>query len=136
MSNLLSQDEIDALLNDIDRVDEQELPEAIFKLSCAIPVYDFSSHVIVTLACLRNFTTVFRLEVAKSVVEQNYSNTEAVAAINAVKFFVDKWERVLKNDSNNATAKPILMTSEQIKIDELEQRIMRLEVENEVFCNS
>ena len=136
MSNLLSQDEIDALLNDIDRVDEQELPETIFKLSCAIPVYDFSSHVIVTLACLRNFTTVFRLEVAKSVVEQNYSNTEAVAAINAVKFFVDKWERVLKNDSNNATAKPILMTSEQIKIDELEQRIMRLEVENEVFCNS
>lgn len=136
MSDLLSQDEIDALLNDIDRVDEQELPEASFKLSCAIPVYDFSSHVIVTLACLRNFTTVFRLEAAKSVVEQNYSNKEAVAAINAVKFFVDKWERGLKNDSDNAAAKPILMTAEQIKIDELEQRIMRLEVENEVFCKS
>lgn len=81
----------------------------------------------------RTFTPEFRLEAASLVVEQNYSIKDAAEAMNVGKSTMDKWVRQLKNELNGVIAKATPITPEHLKIKELEKRIKRIELENDIL---
>ena len=82
----------------------------------------------------RTFTPEFKLEAAQLVVDQNYSIREASAAMSVGKSTMDKWVRQLRNERSGATANhPNAITPEQRKIQELEKRIKRIELEKEIL---
>jgi transposase len=79
------------------------------------------------------FTPEFRLEVAQLVVDQSYSIREAATAMNVGKSTVDKWVRQLKNEHKGISTQPNALTPDQRKIQELEKRIKRIEMEKEIL---
>jgi len=81
----------------------------------------------------KHFKPEFRLEVAQLVVDKGYSVREAAEAMNVGKSTVDKWARQLKQERGGAEPKAAPMTSEQIKIRELENKIRRIEEEKEIL---
>lgn len=81
----------------------------------------------------RNFSPEFRLESAQLVVDQNYTVREAAAAMNVGLSTMDKWVRQLRQERNGESPKATPMTSEQLKIRELEKRIRDIEMEKEIL---
>lgn len=81
----------------------------------------------------RTFTSEFKLESAQLVVDQNYSIREAASAMNVAKSSMDKWVRQLKSERNGTTSHTNALTPEQRKIQELEKRIKRIELEKEIL---
>ncbi len=81
----------------------------------------------------RTFTPEFKLEAAQLVVDQKYSIGEAATAMNVGKSTMDKWVRQLKNERNGTAGHPNAITPEQRKIQELEKRIKRIELEKEIL---
>jgi transposase len=79
------------------------------------------------------FTPEFRLEVAQLVLDQGYSIREAASAMSVGKSTVDKWVRQLKNERNGITHQANALTPEQRKINELEKKIKRIELEKEIL---
>ncbi len=82
----------------------------------------------------RAFTPEFKLEAAQLVVDQNYSIREAATAMNVGKSTMDKWVRKLKSERNGGIAShATAITPDQRKIQELEKRIKRIEMEKEIL---
>ena len=81
----------------------------------------------------RTFTPEFKLEAAQLVVDQSYSIREAANAMNVGKSTMDKWVRQLKSERNGTANHPNAMTPDQRKIQELEKRIKRIELEKEIL---
>lgn len=79
------------------------------------------------------FTPEFRLEAAQLVLDQDYSIREAASAMNVGKSTMDKWVRQLKSERNGIANQPNSMTPEHRKIQELEKRIKRIELEKEIL---
>jgi transposase len=69
-----------------------------------------------------NFKPKFRLEVAQLVLDKGYSIREGADAMDVGKSNVDKWVRQLKQERSGLSPNASPMTSDQIKIRELEKR--------------
>ncbi len=81
----------------------------------------------------RTFSPEYKLESAQLVVDQNYSIREAATAMNVGKSTMDKWVRQLRNERNGTASHANAITPEQRKIQELEKRIKRIELEKEIL---
>lgn len=81
----------------------------------------------------RTFTPEFKLEAAQLVVDQNYSIREAATAMNVGKSTMDKWVRQLRSERSGTDSHPNAISQEQRKIQELEKRIKRIELEKEIL---
>ena len=81
----------------------------------------------------RTFTPEFKLEAAQLVVDQNYSIREAATAMNVGKSTMDKWVRQLRSERSGTAVQSSAITPEQRKIQELEKRIKRVELEKEIL---
>lgn len=81
----------------------------------------------------RTFTPEFKQESALLVINQNYSIREAASAMNVGKSTMDKWVRQLKSEYNGTVSHPNAISPDQRKIQELEKRIKRIELEKEIL---
>ena len=79
------------------------------------------------------YTPEFKLECAQLVIDKDYSVIEASRAMNVGKSSLDKWVRQLRGERNGITSKATPLTPDQLKIRELEKRIMRIEEEKEIL---
>ncbi len=80
------------------------------------------------------FSPEFRLEASQLVVDQNYTVREAAKAMNVGISTMAKWVAQLKQERQGkpySAATP--MTSDQLKIRELEKRIERIELEKTIL---
>jgi len=80
-----------------------------------------------------NFKPEFRLEVAQLVLDKGYSVREAAEAMDVGKSTVDKWAKQLKQERGGVSSSTSPMTSDQIKIRELEKKIRLIEEEKEIL---
>lgn len=78
----------------------------------------------------RNFSPEFQLEAAQLVLDQHYT---AATAMNVGKSTMDKWVRQLKEERAGKSPKASPMTPEQLRIRELEKRLQRVEMENDIL---
>lgn len=81
----------------------------------------------------QRFRPEFRLEVAQLVLDQGYSVREAATAMNVGKSTVDNWVRQLKSERNGMRHNATALTPEQRKINELENKIKRIEREKDIL---
>jgi len=81
----------------------------------------------------RTFSPEFKLEAAQLVLDQNYSVSEAAAAMNVGKSTMENWVRQLKQERAGISPSASPMTPDQIKIRELEKKIARIEEEKEIL---
>lgn len=81
----------------------------------------------------RNFSPEFRLEAAQLVLDQHYTVAAAATAMNVGKSTMDKWVRQLKEERAGKPPKASPMTPEQLRIRELEKRLQRVEMENDIL---
>lgn len=79
------------------------------------------------------YTAEFKLEAAQLVVDQNYSTKEAAQSMGVSKSAMDKWVRQLKQERLGDTTAANPLTPDKIKIKELEKKIKRIEMENEII---
>ncbi len=79
------------------------------------------------------FKAEFKLEAAQLVLDQGYSVREAATAMNVSNSAMDKWVRQLKKEREGFSDQPSALTAEQCRIKELEKRIKRVELENEIL---
>lgn len=81
----------------------------------------------------RSFTTEFRRETAKLVVEQGYSISQACKAVDVGETAVRRWVAQYKAELSGVTPKSKALTPEQQKIQELERQVQRLNREKEIL---
>ena len=79
------------------------------------------------------FSPEFKLESAQLVVDNGYTTRQAAEAVNVGQSTMDKWVRQLKLERQGGPSKARPITPEQRRIRELEQRIKRIELENEIL---
>lgn len=79
------------------------------------------------------YTAEFKLEAAQLVVDQNYSTIEAAKSMGVSKSAMDKWVRQLKQERLGEPNNGSPLTPDKIKIKELEKKIKRIEMENEII---
>lgn len=79
------------------------------------------------------FSPDFKLESAQLVVDNGYTTRQAAEAVNVGQSTMDKWVRQLKLERQGSATKARPITPEQRRIRELEQRIKRIELENEIL---
>ena len=81
----------------------------------------------------RTFSAEFRRESAQLVLDQQYSIQEAATAMNIGHSTLDRWVRQLREERQGKTPKSSPISPEHIKISELEKKIKRIEMENEIL---
>ncbi|MBP9955909.1 MAG: transposase [Pseudomonas sp.] len=81
----------------------------------------------------RSFSTDFKHEAAALVLDQNYSVTEACAAMGVGPTAMRRWVEQLQQERAGSTPKSKAMTAEQQRIQELEARIRKIERENDIL---
>lgn len=81
----------------------------------------------------RNFSPEFRLEAAQLVVDQHYTIVAAAKAMSVGLSTMDRWVRQLKDERAGKSPKATPITPEQIRIRELEKRLQRIEMENNIL---
>ena len=81
----------------------------------------------------KNYSPEFRLEAAQLVVDQGYSIRAACEAVGASKSAIESWVRQLRTERQGGTPKAAALTTEQQRIQELERKIRRLEMEKEIL---
>lgn len=81
----------------------------------------------------KNFSPEFRLETAQLVVDHGYTHEEAAKAMNVGFSTIGKWVKQLKEERQGKAPKSTPMTPEQLKIRELEKKIARIELENDIL---
>ncbi len=79
------------------------------------------------------YTAEFKLEAAQLVVDQSYSTIEAAKSMGVSKSAMDKWVRQLKQERLGEPNNGSPLTPDKIKIKELEKKIKRIEMENEII---
>ena len=81
----------------------------------------------------RSFSPEFKHNSASLVVDQGYSMTEAVRAVDVHENTLRKWVRQLEAERGGSTPKSKALTPEQQRIQELEARVNRLEREKAIL---
>ena len=83
----------------------------------------------------RVFSPEFKRESASLVLDQGYSTRESSEAVGVGTSSIRRWVRQLETERRGVTpqGRCKAMTSEQRKIQELEQQIKRIEMENEIL---
>ena len=79
------------------------------------------------------FKPEFKLEAAQLVLDHGYTVRAAATAMNVSNSAMDKWVRQLKKERGGVSESPTALTMEQRKIKELENRVKRVELENEIL---
>ena len=83
----------------------------------------------------RTFTPEFKQEAASLVLDQGYSITQASLSLGVVESVLRKWVKQLTEERQGVTPKGKAMTPEQQRIQELEERCRRLEMEKTILKN-
>jgi transposase len=83
----------------------------------------------------RSFSPEFRLECAQLVVDQGYTIKAACESMGVSKSTLENWVRQLRQERQGETPKAGAMTPEQRRIQELEKRIRRIEMEKDILKN-
>lgn len=81
----------------------------------------------------RGFTPEFKREAAALVVEQGYTVNEACKAMGVGDTAMRRWVEQLKSEQQGITPSSKALTAEQQRIQELEKRVKRLELEKEIL---
>ena len=81
----------------------------------------------------RTFTAEFKLESAKLVVEEGYTVAQACESMGVSESAMRKWVRQLETERSGKTPTSKALTPEQQKIQELEARVKRLELEKTIL---
>ena len=81
----------------------------------------------------RRFTPEFKLDAANLVVKQQYSVRDAASAMGVGRSTMDRWVKELRAELGGIATHPTPMRSDQQKINALEVRIKRLEMEKEIL---
>lgn len=81
----------------------------------------------------RSFTTEFKRDAANLVLKDGYSITEACRAMGVGETALRRWVEQLVEEQNGNTPKGKALTPDQQKIQELEKRIKRLELEKDIL---
>ncbi|WP_390625264.1 IS3 family transposase [Vibrio neonatus] len=81
----------------------------------------------------RTFSSEFKMDAACLVLDQGYSVPEAARSMNVGETVLRRWIEQLKIERGGITPTAKALTSEQIKIQELEARINRLEREKSIL---
>lgn len=79
------------------------------------------------------YTAEFKLEAAQLVVDQGYTTQEAAKSVGVSKSAMGKWVRQLKKERTGEDDSASPLTPDKIKIKELEKKIKRIEMENEII---
>ena len=75
----------------------------------------------------RTFTPEFKREAVSLVLDQDYSHIEAARSLGLVESALPRWVSQLQQERGGVTPTSKALTPEQLKIQELEARINRLE---------
>ena len=81
----------------------------------------------------RSFSPEFKLEAASLVVEQGYSIADACEAMNVSETAMRSWVKQLESERSGVHPTSPALTAEQRRIQELEERIKRLEREKAIL---
>jgi transposase len=82
----------------------------------------------------KHFSPAFKLEIAKLMVEEQYSIKQACEASGAGETAVKRWkQQYLAEKAGNPLPKKSALTEEQREIQQLKQRIKQLETEREIL---
>ena len=82
----------------------------------------------------KQFTPEFKTEIAKLMVDQNYTLQQACEASGAGETAVRRWRtQYLSEKQGKVLANTQAITPEKIEIQQLKQRIKQLEIEREIL---
>lgn len=81
----------------------------------------------------RSFSADFKMQAAALVLDQHYSLPEACQAMAVGETSLRHWVKQLQQEREGHTPKGNAMTAEQRRIQELEARVKRLEMEKEIL---
>lgn len=81
----------------------------------------------------RSFSTEYKYEAAKLVLDQGYSVAEASRSLDVGANAVRRWVKQLQQERTGTTPASKALTSEQKRIQELEARVKRLEQEKAIL---
>jgi transposase len=79
------------------------------------------------------YSNEFKIETANLVLNQGYSVQEAADAMNVGPTAVRRWAKQLEAETLGVTPENKAITAEQIRIQELEARIKKIEWENDIL---
>jgi len=80
-----------------------------------------------------NYDPDFRLEAAQLVVDQGYTIKAACEAMGVGKSTLENWVRKLRQERQGKTPRGTALTPDQRKIQELEKKIRKIELEKEIL---
>ncbi len=81
----------------------------------------------------RTFTPEFKQEAASLVLDQGYSVTQAYTSLGVSESALRRWIHQLSEERQGITPKAKAITPEQQRIQELEERCRRLELEKTIL---
>ena len=82
----------------------------------------------------RSFSSEFKADAASLVLDQNYSVTEACRAVDVTESALRRWVKQLTEERQGVTpSSGSALTPEQLRIQELEREVKRLEMEKEIL---
>ena len=81
----------------------------------------------------RTFTKEFKREAAGLVVDQGYSIADASRAMDVGTTALSRWVKQLQDEHAGVTPKAQALTSEQQRIQELEEQVKKLEREKSIL---
>ena len=81
----------------------------------------------------RSFTAEFKQEAASLVLDQGYTIPQASTSLGVGETALRRWVQQLSEEREGVTPKGKALTSEQRRIQELEARCKRLEMEKEIL---
>jgi len=79
------------------------------------------------------FTPEYKLEATRLVFEQDYSVREAAEAMGIGKSTLDRWVRQRRNEESGIPTEAAAVTIDKRRIQELERRLRRVEMEKEIL---
>jgi transposase len=81
----------------------------------------------------RTFSTEFKLDAARLVVDQGYSVPEACRSLGIGENALRRWVKQLQQEQGGITPTTKALTADQQRIQELEARVSRLEREKSIL---
>lgn len=81
----------------------------------------------------RTFTREFKQEASSLVLNENYTISDASKAMGIGKSTLSKWVSQIRTEGQGISPKGRAITAEQQRIQELEKRIKRVELENSIL---
>lgn len=81
----------------------------------------------------RNFSAEFKRESAQLVLDQNYTVAAAASAMDVGLSTMTRWVKQLRDERQGKIPKASPITPEQIEIRELNKKLQRIEMENDIL---